>query len=834
MNKCNGCKPIIKLFNTNNLSTKMIQSQMIHLKRRNGISVVNTRIGTIYENIYNGDYDINKKMLLTFKINLYMRYFNAVVSCNLTTEYAMKLRSMLEYIIVNLTESEYNIVYSIKIPPPPPVIDLNPITEYTFYVIVRNNPPYNYFIIKNMIPSFILKAGKKYTFDLSDPSNLGTQFALSYDKSGIYTTDSYYMLQNITNPDNSISTVEIKPGNPNAKLIYTSPIINYNTCIYVFNNLDRTTSNTLLGSAYKIWGYYNSYIVTDFGSYLAAPSSSTYFIKSVTQNCTLAVFEQKNGPQYFINNNDELILKLNLYQYAFTYGTYYITVPITFQAALLNHGLEKYISFSGTNMSSDILKNINLDDNASKDGSYNFYWGNVVLSVYRKFPTNLSFYSKFFGFIYGMNLLKFDEPYNVNSPIAVPVDTNIVKTTYGSIPLSLYNTITYVNRIDSSGNPILVYDSDGNVINLNSVDNIIPILYDVYGNIIPNDSSFNPITIINYKKNLDYKYNQNITLPYAPTIFNYVNRIDSSSNPIHGLCAQNKINIYDGFITFNDDTTTGITYKLAIGEYLFFIDPSQPISFLNSGKEHIIMIENLTSNNEYKNLAPDNNSYTFYYGVVRVTIKANFGSLSVSTLKNGYLGTSRYNSGYNIFSYDASYSNHISYPDQLSIPDININPLIDKDNLASNPEWKDIPNYSPLLLYSSDITYSADILYSKIRHGNISNFNKIYVDTGFYIITDNTTQHFYSLTSRYEFTNPGVYLFQCLNNEFAIMNKNIETSISYTGGGSINRKLSTVDNNYYDYFRDYLIVYVYKPFGFVSMDILGKNSAIYGFCFFPT
>jgi hypothetical protein len=63
----------------------------------------------------------------------------------------------------------------------------------------------------------------------------------------------------------------------------------------------------------------------------------------------------------------------------------------------------------------------------------------------------------------------------------------------------------------------------------------------------------------------------------------------------------------------------------------------------------------------------------------------------------------------------------------------------------------------------------------------------------------------------------------------AIMNKNMESKISYSGGGSIIKNM--VDGNSYDYYKDYLIVYVFSKFGFVSMDILGAVYGNYSLCY---
>jgi hypothetical protein len=707
--ECNpNCKPSFKQFN-NGISTKMIQAQMIRSKK--GIPIVNSRTETIYKDIYSMDFEKNKQMLIRFQYALYRRYFDSIASCSVGSEFVKKLNEMLQDIIASLTEEEYNRVFGIVIPPPPPAIDTNPVTEYTFYVITRVTPTITYFIIKNIRPNFIIQAGKMYTFDLSDPSNHGTRFCLSYDKNGRRAPGLFY-----------VGT----PGNPDSRLIYTLPKYINNLQVYVFNELDiDTNTNKLLYSAYTIWGYNNPYIVTNVGMYLAINDITKYLTKCIIQDSVLAVFESNKGPQYFINNNTnegpDLFFKVNLYQYAVTYGTYYLYIPKFFEATLLNHGMEDCISFVGDDdkKSVDYLTYVSLAENNPPDGSYNFYWDIVKMSIYKPFDKHVSVYSKKFGFMYGMDLLLFKNDC---------VD-------YGKPP----KTFEYFK-----------------VLSLN---------YDYYG-----------------------------------------------------LCAQNRINIIDDiYITFNDHLTYTPTriYSLYLGEYLFFIPETTPIAFLNRNKEDIVFIEGL-SNTYYLNTGPDGHEYKFYYGIIRVTIKGNFGFLSFCSLKKGYMG------GYKVFNYDSRFSNSISYPDQLSVPTINY--------LRTNTFFSDIvyyqPSYTNLILHSSDLTISPYTIYSLIREQSPSiQYNYITTNGGFNI--NGVTS---SVTSRFSLTQ-GIYVFSSIGNKMAMMNDSLETKISYTGGGAITSGRAP-NGKTYQYYKDYLIVHVYSKFGFISFDILGGVYGNYAISYF--
>lgn len=702
------CNPSFKPFK-NNISTKMIQAQMIRLNGRRGIPIINSRTETIYRDIYNMDFNTNKQMLITFQYVLYRRYFDAIANCSVGKDNVMKLNAMLEEIIASLTPEEYNRVFGIVIPPPPPQLVLNPITDYTFYVITRVTPTISYFIIKNIIPNFILEAGKKYTFDLSDPSNIGTKFALSYEKN--------------TRPAPGLFYIETS-GKPNGKLIYTVPRLLTNLQVYIYNDNDRDIeTNRLLDSAYSIWGYNNPYIVTNVGLYLTFNDVSRYLTQCVIQDSVLAVFESERGPQYFINNNvneaPNLFFRVNLYQYAVTYGTYYLYIPKFFDATLLNRGLEDCISFVGNTdkKTTEYLDYISLATTNPPDGSYNFYSENVIMTVYKPFYKNISVYSKKFGFMRGMDMIKFSN--------------------------------------DCEGKP--------------------------------------PKT---------FQYFTDLSLNYD----------------FYGLCVQNKVNIVNNtYITFNDHLTYSPTrvYNLYLGVYTFFIPETHPITILNRNKEDIVFIEDLSSNKFYLNSGPDGHVYKFYYGFLKMTIKGNFGYLSFCSFKNGYMG------GYKIFGYDSRFENSISYPDPLSVPNITF--------LTSKTSFNDInyynPSYTNLLVHSTNLSLSSPILYRLIREQSPTIIYNFITTNGGLNINGVTA----SVTSRFNL-DIGIYIFSCIGQKMAIMNASIKTKISYTGGGIVTSSIAP-DNNRYDYYSDYLIVYVYDKFGFASLDILGNVYGNYSLCY---
>ena len=179
--------------------------------------------------------------------------------------------------------------------------------------------------------------------------------------------------------------------------------------------------------------------------------------------------------------------------------------------------------------------------------------------------------------------------------------------------------------------------------------------------------------------------------------------------------------------------------------------------------------------------------------------------------------------GYSVFGYNSSFDNSISYPDPSSIPVI--------EEFSSNTYFNDItyynPSYTNLIIQTTDLTITASSLYELIRNAS-NNIQYNYItNTGGFNINGVTS----STTSRFNLTK-GIYIFSSIGNKMAIMNHSIQTKIEYTGGGIITKGIGR-DGNSYDYYKDYLIVYVYSIFGFVSMDILGSNVyGNYALCYF--
>ena len=256
MSNCNKiCEKSIYSFPTNNLSTKMIQAQALKQNKNSKLVYKNTRVESIYRSILGLDYQENKRLLLLYKYKLYKKYFDDLQ--NITYDVRLKLNEMLTVIISGLTEYEYNLVYNIVTTTTVVVTETFTPYQYTFYVMTRVLSNMSYFIIKNINDTFTFEPGYSYVFDLSDPTNYDTKFALSKLKDGI----GMGTYTGTPGTDGAIYSINIEKE-------ITSPYL------YAFNDRIRNGPTDASGNnigfifqdAYNVWGYSVRYIYINVGN----------------------------------------------------------------------------------------------------------------------------------------------------------------------------------------------------------------------------------------------------------------------------------------------------------------------------------------------------------------------------------------------------------------------------------------------------------------------------------------------------------------------------------------------------------------------------------------
>jgi len=708
---CNKiCEKSIYSFPTNNLSTKMIQAQALKQNKNAKFVYKNSRLQSIYSTILRLDYQENKRLLFLYKYKLYKKYFDDLQ--NITNDVRIKLNDMLTTILNGLTEFEYNYVFDIVTTTTAVVVETFTPYEYIFYVTTRILANMSYFIIKNINDTFTFEPGYSYTFDLSDPTNYGTKFGLSKLKNGI-----------------KLGTYIGTPGTEGATFSINIERNISTPYLFVFNDSIRDISgNTgvILEEAYTIWGYSINYIYINVGN-LPITIIEKYIYKDIEQYTSLTVYEF-NGPKYLMAplTDNTVYFSKNKYRYNVTYGTYYIIVPKTYNAALLiNDGYEKIISFAGPNKTTKRVKGVQYAPGVTEDISQNFYWGEVTLTVYQPFDFPLSFYCENFGFMGGISFINF-------------------------------------------------------------------------------------------------KYSGNSSGSKKPSYFNKENNLF-----IKGIDSQSDLNIFnDGlntYIGFNDDFVYNENrqYGLYKGVYTIYNIPQEyAITLLNKGKSNIVKLESLTSTFK-SGLGPDNQLYNFYWGILRITVYANFGQMSLYSTYQGYMGRST------LFTYGSEYNNNISYLQENSIPTIESRPDDTYRYVDIDPVTTIIT--SDYITYPLIPTLSYVVPYSEFKNtppilNNINN-NVIVpvIPISLINIYGGYSYSVYNKNNKYSLKR-GMYVINSTGYYIALLNYDKTNFVSYVGIISI---ISTgPDGHSYNYYKDTIIISVLGNFGYVTLDLFDNNGNI--------
>lgn len=788
-------------FPSNQMSSKMLQSQMIRTNTKTTYN--NSRITTIYSNILTLDYETNRNMVIQYKYACYMRYYTNLLQGNIPQSTRTTLSQLLNSIIANLTEEEYNHAFQIEPPAPPPLPKMLTESGYTFYVVTRITSTRTYFIFKNLPQNLLLQNNFYYTFDLSDPSNLNTKLSFSEE-------------DNTGTPYRGVHYVST-PGTLGSKMIINVYNDIMTLKLYTFNDV------RMFVNLKYIWGYSMKGLLTNLSQ--VKPATTTNLYLYTRQNSVLSIYDA-SGPKYAINDFIEPILfsQFNQYHYKFTYGTYYIEIQEAFAATLLNKGYEDCVSFIGDNDKKSIgnVYGVNYVEGPPKEGQYNFYYGRVKITVYKPFPFAMSIYSKEYGFMGGAELFYFTEESKENP------ETDV-------IPLEQYslNVLTMPAMLRFNGD----------------ISNTIKRKYGLnYGKYILSIPPYLPITFMNYNKEDVFRV---ITTPQtvtsgpftAPDGNNYTFYTGFVTIHITGnyekisICTKNGYSggyhmfvytpyygaplpsIYKSFqgisalrvqtnLTSYEDTTQGtvlnfneestLKYGLYKGVYFIFNIPRKyPITLLNRGKESLVTLESITKTT-LQGFGPDDTPYLFYYGILKMTVHGNFGFMTLYTLYYDYMG------GYKKFSYDSLYDNRDSYPDPLSVPVIS--------SVASNTTFTEVKISDKLTNTLISFSDNFNIDYGNLWDGEYQ-VNTLYVGSRVSFNPDSTLRIRYRL-------NRGIYILTSGTQYITLLNKGKESFISLIG--NLSRKAIASDGNEYTFYTGSMIaLYVRGTFDIMSLEVLG-------------
>lgn len=794
--KDKACLKSIYSYPSNNLSTKQQQAMMIRNHKK--ITYNNSRVKTIYNQMLGLDYVLNRGLLFRFKYKLYTRYLNELIYGNITQQMKMDLNNMLGVLVSSLTLTEYNFVFEIAPPEPEVVPDIILDSGFTFQVVNRVLPSRVYFMIKNITSNFLLEPLQYYTFDLSDPSNLQTRFSLSeVEYSGIPYKGIRY---------------ELEPGTPGAKMILSVQRDINVFELFTFNDLEPKIT-----MKYS-WGYSNRSIIIHLANTIAESLTSYSFVPA-RQFSLLSIYESY-GPKFSINDiiTNTVFLEFNQFHYDFTYGTYYLDVPKTYASTLLNKGYESYVSFIGDEDKKimDTVTDVTLAPGTLQEGVHAFYYGRVKMTVYKPFPFDMSVYSRSFGFLGGMGLFHFSDVVPVDTVYSLPY-MNTLK-----VVLNLrFNGINETKYGLSIGSYVVTIDPSKSVAFLNKgkedVFEIVktPSSVETGPFMTPDGTSYFFYTgrinihVKGYFDTLSMCTLDGYSGGFKKLVYNAYRGgpskyVYNTVSTMKGLCSQNNFNLIDNkIVSFNDDYTSQ-KYGLYKGVYTIFNIPKNcPITLLNRGKESLVFLESLQPGSTYSGTGPDGQLYTFYYGILRFTIRGNFGKMSLYTLYAGYMGC------LGIFEYNPLFSNHISYPDPLSVPLIEeVAPITTFTDTTSSIQ------YVPLqILKVGGVTVENTVPYSVV-----STYTPIYN-----IVDITTTISFnsepYSVMNKFILRN-GVYVFNS-SQYIALLNKGMESNIQMIGVLSRPNQVSSDGYKYNFYKGDNIVIYVYGNFLMSSLEVLG-------------
>jgi hypothetical protein len=405
MDKCKK-KCDVVTFSENKMSTKMLKAMM--LKMGSGkISYHNSRTRSTHTIIMSLDYLENRLLLLRYRYKLYYHYVKTL--SNINRDLYSKILQMLDTLVEQLTTDERNIVFDTP-PPEPPIPETYEDSGIVFKVVVKRLKQFSYFILINIKNSYIFETGLFYTFDVSDPTNLGAAFCVSLEKDGIAYDCRY----------------DLTPGEPGATMkLYISKSIPY-THLYVFNKEEES-----IGIRYEQWGYsYKSLFVNRDKAQIDEAMSATF--KSFTTSYLKFAVYDWYGPKIMMDpfvaiepdkSSNPVRLYKNTYMYKFGIGVYYIYLNNHYSLAFLNRNKSK------VGISSQYNRGIKRIDQlfiagSGLDGDYTFHSGMIRLTVTGPFDP-ISLYNDKYGYMGGLFMIQYSEE---NLKTAVPdefVSTNI-------------------------------------------------------------------------------------------------------------------------------------------------------------------------------------------------------------------------------------------------------------------------------------------------------------------------------------------------------------------------------------------------------------------------
>lgn len=581
-----NCKDKCFIINNkhNNISTKMLQSAM--LKLRKNIDYSNSRIDSIYNTILSLDSESNKELLITYRIDTYRKYIYNLRNIPKNAYY--RIIDMFSSLIQNLSPQERKIVFSIPDDPLPYSI---PEEFYEYYKVFLDTDN-KFFYIKELKMNTVFKKNVYYYFDLSHYTNRNHKFSLSKENlSGISIEEPYILYS------------DVLPGTINSFMILFIPNNNINKLYYIFNNDTKLSIEkryeygsgnvqrggiSIIGNL-KIQNYDVEDEFLDLNVYIKLPkdtnNKTNFYISDFFNQVTY------NKIIHFSSDNINNINNVKISKYKLGIGTYTINVSQEDNAfTLLNiSGQEESISITGTSKQGIIYKTRN-DNTKFSQGevvslydNVSFYYGEVKINVTNPFRP-LDIFTFKWGYLNGESLINYsNEGEFINNIIdtisyenvsSIPlqttnqinINTNMISFNNVSHNVSDYNVSNNIYTIFNipENNPITFLNSSS--LNITQISKLRQNTYYALG---PDNYTkyryYSGTITLNIKENIDY-----ITIyPYDGKILNGNNLIRHiNSNPDNKNVSYNNVNYVSLVLTLTD---TDIPFKFFNNIYRKYI-----------------------------------------------------------------------------------------------------------------------------------------------------------------------------------------------------------------------------------------------------------------------
>jgi hypothetical protein len=236
-------------------------------------------------------------------------------------------------------------------------------------------------------------------------------------------------------------------------------------------------------------------------------------------------------------------------------------------------------------------------------------------------------------------------------------------------------------------------------------------------------------------------------------------------------------------------------YGLYIGQYMIFdIPESNPLAFINKGKEDYFKYVGVGANIQYR-LGPDNEIYPFYYGTIIIYVYGDFGSISVYDYYNGYSG-GRYLFMYtDVCDYE---SGTVTNDSIIQQPSTHVNTQEDSLIELASYNLHDFESYMFFNLRNNKIILTD---YERLDDSYLN-----YDENGKYSLNIGT----YVLLNVPEST------------PIAFLNKGIEDKFEYSGYFPYSQKATGPDGLIYTFYHGNININVHSDFGKISIFTLGS------------